>query len=265
MGSMKTRLASVSLLGCLTLLACSDEGEDDGTTSTSSASSGATTSGSGTSSSSSGSTTTGTGGMGGGGGDGGSGGSGGGGFGPCHGYTDDFTGFDPASATDYWAVDGAAAEPDPDPAMALTPVGIASYAGAYSETAAAAANCFTSIRVEDEGAGSVFFEIVEGTGAGPKVILEHAAGTVSANEILDAMGNGNNLGTLAVTELRGFRVQVLADEMRFEVDDGGTWTEVGVLTPLPAWAADDVNIGFGMSDPGASTTVFDDYNADEPL
>lgn len=260
---MKMRTASACLLGCLSLMACSDEGEDDGTTSTSSVTSGTTTTGGASTSSSSGSTTTGSGGMGGGGGEGGAGGAGGQGFGPCHGYTDDFTGFDPASSADYWATDGAALETTPDDAISLTPLG-SSYAGAYSETAASASNCFASIGVEDEGAGSVFFEIVEGTGAGPKVILEHEGGIVSANEILDAMGNGNNLGTLAVTDLRGLRIQVLADEMRFEVDDGGTWAEVGVLTPLPAWAADDVNIGFGMTDPGASTAVFDDYNLAEP-
>lgn len=186
-------------------------------------------------------------------------------FGPCHGYTDDFTGFTPGSQSDFWVADGATPEPQPDPAVSLTPVGIASYAGLYSEIAAPAANCFASVGVEDEGSGSVFLELIEGTGAGPKVILEYQAGTVSANDILDAMGNGNTVGTAAVADLRGLRVQVLADEMRFEVNDGGAWTEVGVLTPLPAWASEDVNIGFGMSDPGGSTSIFDDFNLDEPL
>lgn len=203
--------------------------------------------------------------MGGGGGDGGMGGSGGQAFGPCHGYTDDFASFNPGSMSDYWAVDGGLPEPLPDPAVALTPVGIATYAGLFSEAAAPASSCFASVRVEDEGAGSVFLEILEGSGAGPKVILEYQAGTVSANDIVDAMGTGNTVGTAPVTDLQGFRIQVLADEMRFEVNDGGTWAEVGVLTPLPAWASGDVNIGFGMSDPGASTSIFDDFNLDEPL
>lgn len=193
------------------------------------------------------------------------GGSGGQAFGPCHGYTDDFTGFSPGATADYWAVNGATPEAQPDPAVSLTPVGISTYAGLYSEVAAPASNCFASIKVEDEGSGSVFLEILEGSGAGPKVILEYQAGLVSANDILDAMGTGNTIGTLSVSDLQGFRVQILADEMRFEVDDGGTWNEVGVLTPLPVWASGDVNIGFGMSDPGASTSIFDDFNLDAPL
>jgi hypothetical protein len=53
--------------------------------------------------------------------------------------------------------------------------------------------------------------------------------------------------------------------MVFEANDGGTWADVGTLTPLPAWAAMDANLSTGMSDPGASTVILDDFNLDPPM
>jgi len=189
---------------------------------------------------------------------------GGQGFGPCHGYVDDFDTFDPVSTADYWYAEGALPEPLPDPAVALTPIG-GSYAGLFSDISALAENCFTSVAVEEPGDGSVFLEIVEGTGLGPKVILEHQAGVVAAIDIQDAMGMGVTVGTLPVTDLRGLRIQVVDDEMRFEVNDGGTWADVGTLNPLPQWMAAPVNLSTGMSDPGASTAIIDDFNLDPPM
>ena len=189
---------------------------------------------------------------------------GGQGFGPCHGYVDDFDTFDPLSTTDYWLADGALPEPLPDPAVVLTPIG-GSYAGIFSEIDAVASNCFTSVAVEDPGEGSVFLEIVEGTGLGPKVILEYQAGVVAAVDIQDPMGMGETVGTLVVADLRGLRIQVLDGELRFEANDGGTWADVGTLTPQPEWMAAPVNLSTGMSDPGASTSVLDDFNLDPPM
>jgi hypothetical protein len=95
-------------------------------------------------------------------------------------------------------------------------------------------------------------------------VLEHEAGTVTAANILDAMGNGETIGMIDVTDLRGFRVQLLAGEIVCEVQDGGTWVQIGVLDEMPAWTSGSVDLGFGMSDPLGGTTVFDDFNLDPP-
>jgi hypothetical protein len=243
------------LLGLsIALAACSDDETEATTTSGSTAASGSVSA----SSSSSSSASTGSGGM---------GGEGGGGITACQGATDDFTGFDPASMTDFWEVDGVVAPTDnPDPAvvMSLSPN---LYSGLFSAAGAPASGCFTSIRVEATSSSAlVSLEILEALGTGPKVILEvdAATGDFVAVDIVDGAGNGTMIGSGTVTALEGMRIVVAADQATFEVLDGGTWIAAGTLDPLPAWMAGDVNLAFGARDDSDEPTIFDDFNLDPP-
>lgn len=201
-------------------------------------------------------------------GGGGEGGMGGGvvGFGPCHGFTDDFSDFDPSSTSDYWAVDGnAVATSGADPAVELDPAEGANWSGLYSDVGAPAANCFTSVRIEQIGTGFTTIEMLEATGTGPKLTMGvDETGHYEVANIINAQGDGDTLGSGDVQELRALRIQVLDGVVLFELNDGGTWTEVATLTELPDWLSGDVNLAFGTSDFPGTISVFDDFNLDDP-
>jgi hypothetical protein len=188
-------------------------------------------------------------------------------FGPCHCITDDFRAFDPASTTDYWAVDGdAQLVTDPDGAVQLDPLADTNASSLYSDVGAPVGNCFTSVRVEQEGSRFEYFELLEATGTGLKLIIQADVGTgdYEVANVLDAGGNAESLGTGTVTALEGFRVQVLEGMLIFEVRDAGVWEQAATMTDIPDWMSGDVNIGFGTSDDPGTISIFDDFNMDDP-
>lgn len=204
--------------------------------------------------------------QGGAGGAGGEGGSGGVGFGPCHSETDDFASFDAASITDYWGFDGdAAPSSNPTGAVALTiPTGL-SFAGLHTNDEAPASNCFSSIRVVSGGAGGLLvFNVVEGTGSGPMLSLSFTDFGWSVDNILDAMGNGENVATGPETAPQALRVQLLGTAVIFEAELNGTFTTLATVDPAPAWIGETLVFGFGQTNAEGEVLVVDDFNLDPP-
>ncbi|HVY45502.1 MAG TPA: hypothetical protein VHB21_06460, partial [Minicystis sp.] len=190
-------------------------------------------------------------------------------FGPCHGYTDDFEQFNPASTSDYWEVDanvtrqGAAgmrsvlATPDAD-----------DYAGLFTSVAEPASNCFVSIEsLGAQGDGFYILQVLEGNDSGRMLLIQVSPGMVEADDITDASGDGQMLGTAALDgDLRGMRIQLLPGSAVFEIEDASGWSTVATTTSPPAWLAHPVKFGFGYRGfaGGVPAVGFDSFNLDAP-
>lgn len=198
---------------------------------------------------------------------GGDGGAGGVGFGPCHGLTDDFTTYDASSLVDYWAHDGDTAHvTSPDGAVRLT---IASsdtfFAGIHSDDHPPAQNCFASFRIESGGAGGiVVFQVVEGTGSGPMVSASFQDSGWSLDEILNAQGDGLNVASGSDVAPEAVRAQLLPGTLVLEARFAGSWTELGAISPPPAWIDGPIVFGIGQTNAVGETMVVDDFNLDAP-
>ena len=260
----------------LLLVACSDEGEDTTTTTTVGVGGGTTTSSSG--GAGQGGATTGNGGggagQGGGAGTGGTGTGGGGtggapAFGPCHGVVEDFDGFVVASTTDAWETDDVVALSNGMDKALLAQPDMDNYAGLFSATPAIAENCFFSIAVENaqQEPGFYILEVLEQGDTGRKLEIGVTPGAFSIDNILNAMGDGDNLGTGTITgDLRGMRIQILPTEVIFEVKDMTGWHIGATLTNAPAWLSSPVLLGFGYRSINAGEEGrFDDFSVEAPL
>ena len=187
-------------------------------------------------------------------------------FGPCGGFSDDFSTFHPASSTDSWdTLNVQTIDQNDRTVMFVLPEGHPS--SAWLKTTSGPGHCFASIRFEQIAEGSVTLSIRgEHSGfvrvsGGPSGFSYGEVPPGSTDLTLENGGSGQNA-------VLGVRIRLERSGIAWDTFDGTSWSLLGGMVSEPWWLSDNLVVQIHRDEvvePGESDVVLiDDFNIDAP-